>query len=253
MAHYAASVPAPPDDVAVSVDGVSKAFRLPHEQVHTLKERVVHPLRRRSFDRAAGAARRVAHRRQGRVLRDRRAQRQRQEHAAEVPGRHLQRRRGRDVAARAHVAVHRAGRRLQPRPHRPRQRAPQRDHARPLARAGRRALRRDHRLRRAARVPGPQAEELLVGDAGAPGVRGHGPGRRGRAAHRRGARGRRRLLPAEVLRRPAPGQARRPHDPARHARHGPGPALLRPRDAAGARRRWSRSAARARSHAATRS
>ncbi len=51
MAHYAASVPAPPDDVAVSVDGVSKAFRLPHEQVHTLKERVVHPLRRRSFDR----------------------------------------------------------------------------------------------------------------------------------------------------------------------------------------------------------
>jgi ABC-type polysaccharide/polyol phosphate transport system ATPase subunit len=43
--------PAPPDDVAVSVDGVSKAFRLPQEQVHTLKERVVHPLRRRSFDR----------------------------------------------------------------------------------------------------------------------------------------------------------------------------------------------------------
>jgi ABC-type polysaccharide/polyol phosphate transport system ATPase subunit len=43
--------PAPPDDVAVSVDGVSKAFRLPQEKVHTLKERVVHPLRRRSFDR----------------------------------------------------------------------------------------------------------------------------------------------------------------------------------------------------------
>jgi len=44
-------VPAPPDDVAVSVDGVSKTFRLPQEQVHTLKERVVHPLRRRSFER----------------------------------------------------------------------------------------------------------------------------------------------------------------------------------------------------------
>ncbi len=43
--------PAPPEDVAVSVEGVSKAFRLPHEQVHTLKERVIHPTRRRSFDR----------------------------------------------------------------------------------------------------------------------------------------------------------------------------------------------------------
>jgi ABC-type polysaccharide/polyol phosphate transport system ATPase subunit len=37
--------------VAVSVEGVSKTFRLPQEQVHTLKERVVHPLRRRSFER----------------------------------------------------------------------------------------------------------------------------------------------------------------------------------------------------------
>src|SRR5919205_512559 len=37
--------------MAVSVEGVSKTFRLPQEQVHTLKERVVHPLRRRSFER----------------------------------------------------------------------------------------------------------------------------------------------------------------------------------------------------------
>ena len=41
----------PPDNVAVSVRGVSKAFDLPHERVHTLKERAIHPLRRRSFDR----------------------------------------------------------------------------------------------------------------------------------------------------------------------------------------------------------
>jgi len=34
---------APP---AVAVDGVSKTFRLPHERVHTLKERALHPLRR---------------------------------------------------------------------------------------------------------------------------------------------------------------------------------------------------------------
>ncbi|HEX8646173.1 MAG TPA: ABC transporter ATP-binding protein [Thermoleophilaceae bacterium] len=35
---------------AVVVDGVSKAFRKPHEQVHTLKERVLHPFRRSGYD-----------------------------------------------------------------------------------------------------------------------------------------------------------------------------------------------------------
>jgi ABC-type polysaccharide/polyol phosphate transport system ATPase subunit len=45
-----------PDDVlaqapAVLVDGVSKRFRLPAEQVHTIKERALHPLRRRGWDR----------------------------------------------------------------------------------------------------------------------------------------------------------------------------------------------------------
>ena len=40
----------PAGDVAVQVDGVSKSFRLPREQVHTLKERALHPLRRRRFD-----------------------------------------------------------------------------------------------------------------------------------------------------------------------------------------------------------
>jgi len=40
----------PACDVAVKVDGVSKTFRLPQEQVHTLKERVVHPLRRQRFE-----------------------------------------------------------------------------------------------------------------------------------------------------------------------------------------------------------
>ena len=44
-------MPEPPAHVAVSIEGVSKAFRLPHERVHTLKERLVHPLRRRSFER----------------------------------------------------------------------------------------------------------------------------------------------------------------------------------------------------------
>src|SRR5918997_3391325 len=40
-----------PSSVAVRAHGVSKSFRLPSEQVHTLKERVVHPTRRRSFER----------------------------------------------------------------------------------------------------------------------------------------------------------------------------------------------------------
>ena len=36
---------------AVRVEGVSKAFRLPHEETHTLKERALHPFRRSSVDR----------------------------------------------------------------------------------------------------------------------------------------------------------------------------------------------------------
>jgi ABC-type polysaccharide/polyol phosphate transport system ATPase subunit len=34
----------------VSITNVSKSFRLPREQVHTLKERALHPLRKRHFD-----------------------------------------------------------------------------------------------------------------------------------------------------------------------------------------------------------
>ncbi len=43
--HRVSSVP------AVVVDGVSKGFQLPHERTHTLKERVLHPLRRTTYDR----------------------------------------------------------------------------------------------------------------------------------------------------------------------------------------------------------
>lgn len=49
------SVPALPshDDtpVAIEVADLSKTFRLPHEQVHTLKERVIHPFRRPEIER----------------------------------------------------------------------------------------------------------------------------------------------------------------------------------------------------------
>jgi ABC-type polysaccharide/polyol phosphate transport system ATPase subunit len=40
----------PPADVGVAVHGVSKTFRLPHEQVHTLKERALHPFRKRRIE-----------------------------------------------------------------------------------------------------------------------------------------------------------------------------------------------------------
>ena len=36
---------------AIAVDGVSKTFRIPHERVNTLKERALHPFRRRAYDR----------------------------------------------------------------------------------------------------------------------------------------------------------------------------------------------------------
>jgi ABC-type polysaccharide/polyol phosphate transport system ATPase subunit len=41
---------ASPEDLAVHVDRLSKTFRLPHEKVHTLKERALHPFRRQTFE-----------------------------------------------------------------------------------------------------------------------------------------------------------------------------------------------------------
>src|SRR3712207_7366926 len=49
---------------------------------------------------------------------------------------------------------------------------------------------RDPRLRRPARVRGPEDQELLVGDARAAGLLDYGPRRRRGHAHRRGPRGR---------------------------------------------------------------
>jgi ABC-type polysaccharide/polyol phosphate transport system ATPase subunit len=40
-----------PSQPPVVVDGVSKTFRIPHERVHTLKERVLHPMRRAGYER----------------------------------------------------------------------------------------------------------------------------------------------------------------------------------------------------------
>jgi ABC-2 type transport system ATP-binding protein len=43
-------VPSDADSPAVLVDGVDKSFEIPREQVHTLKERVLHPFRRPGHD-----------------------------------------------------------------------------------------------------------------------------------------------------------------------------------------------------------
>ncbi len=49
-AKSAPSAAAPAAHVAVRVDGVSKSFKLPHQQYSTLKERALHPFRSKSFD-----------------------------------------------------------------------------------------------------------------------------------------------------------------------------------------------------------
>ena len=45
------SVPSAAQSPAVVVDGLSKRFQMPAEQVHTLKERALHPFRRQRFNR----------------------------------------------------------------------------------------------------------------------------------------------------------------------------------------------------------
>ena len=80
----------PDAEPAVLVDGVAKRFFMPRERVHTLKERALHPLRKRGGSTTLDALRDVSFDVEpGRVLRDRRPQRLGQEHAAEVPGRDL--------------------------------------------------------------------------------------------------------------------------------------------------------------------
>ena len=219
-------MPAPPDDVAVSVDGVSKTFRLPQEQVHTLKERVVHPLRRRSFERlealkdvslSVGKGEFF-----GIVGRNGSGKSTLMKclagiYTADAGEMWL---RGRmapfielgvgfnpDLTAHDNVLLNAVMLGLSP------DEADERyDAIIDFA-----ELREFQDLKLKNYSSGMQVrlafavmvhvdadlllidEVLAVGDA---------------------------VLPAEVLRRPAPGEARRSHDPARHARHGPGPALL---------------------------
>ena len=65
--------------------------------------------------------------------------------------------------------------------------------------AGAGAVRGHRGVRRARGVHGPQAQELLVGHDGSPGILGRDPGRCRHRADRRGAGRRRRIVPAEML------------------------------------------------------
>ncbi len=62
---------------AVSIEGVSKTFRLPHQQYSTLKERALHPFRSTDYDELHAVKDVTLGDRHRGVLRDRRAQRQR--------------------------------------------------------------------------------------------------------------------------------------------------------------------------------
>ena len=84
----------------------------------------------------------------------------------------------------------------------------------------RQPARRRDRVRRTRGVRRPEAEELLLRDAGPARLLADAGGRRRHPADRRGAGGRRRLLPAEVRRRLPRDESGGQDDRPRHPRHG---------------------------------
>ena len=104
-----------------------------------------------------------------------------------------------------------------------------------FARADPGAVRRDRRVRRARARDRPPGADVLVRDDDAARLRDRSLPRGRRAPARRGVRGRRRELPAEVLRRDRRVQGARRHDPLRLSRRLCGRAALRPRGAAAGR------------------
>ena len=81
---YPATVPAQATErlPALVAQGVGKTFRVPEQRVHTLKERALHPRRRVTYQ-SFRALKDISFAiEEGEPLRDRRPQRQRQEHVA---------------------------------------------------------------------------------------------------------------------------------------------------------------------------
>ena len=126
----------------------------------------------------------------------------------------------------------RARRRLPPRLHRPRERLPERVDPRAVACTRSRGDGRDRRLRRARALHRPPGPHLLVGHVHAARLLGRRAHRGRRAPARRGVRGRRRAVPAQVLRQGRRVQESRRHDPVRLARRAGRRAALRPGGAA---------------------
>ena len=91
--------------------------------------------------------------------------------------------------------------------------------------------RRRDRVRRTRRIRRPEAEELLLGDAGPARLLADDGGRRRHPPDRRGAGGRRRRLPAEVRRRLPRDESGRQDDRPRHPRDGDRRGVLPPGDA----------------------
>ena len=143
---------------------------------------------------------------------------------------------GTDRDGRADRVAARARRRLPPGLHRPRERLPERIDSRSLAREGARGDGRDRRVRRARAVHRPTRPHVLLGDVHAARVLGRGTHLLGRAAPRRGVRGRRRGVPAQVLREDRRVQEPRRHDRLRLARRASRREAVRPRDPAPAGR-----------------
>ena len=85
----------------IQVEDLHKSFRIPTHRVDSLKERIVRPFSRPRLPRAPCPRRGLLRDQAGGVLRHRRPQRLRQEHAAEAARQHLPRRRRKDPHGRA--------------------------------------------------------------------------------------------------------------------------------------------------------
>ena len=106
----------------IEVDGVSKSFSIPSVRRETVREHVFGRARAAPLRAAAGARRRQLRAAARRDARHHGPQRLRQEHAAQDPLRHLHAGSRRGPRARGHHADPRAGRRLESRAGRDRQR-----------------------------------------------------------------------------------------------------------------------------------